>query len=369
VNHAAFEAVRGELELLLWTLSDDNWTLVFHRTAGAPEAKQSWPQPAGATILFSGGVDSFVGATELLSERGVDAVQLASHITGNRITRQSQENLAAYLRGRFGDSLNRIAVRTGGTKKGDYSYPADADREETQRTRSFMFLAIAALAARRSGHKELVVIAENGQMAIHLPLSPARIGAFSTHTAHPEFVSRAAEFFSRVLDVQFTVRNPYLYSTKAEVVAKLPTPDRAPLSSSVSCWRGARVFSASNHCGECVPCLVRRIAFEFNGINIAEYKTDLFRKDVPSLPEDDEGKRNIVELASFAYEFATRSEAELAFRFPDIINPSFDQAQAIQMYRRFAGEAVTVLRRYSGPTKLLPDLPKKRAAAKKGGSK
>jgi hypothetical protein len=36
-------------------------------------------------------------------------------------------------------------------KEGELFFPSDAEREETQRTRSFMFLAIAALAARRSG--------------------------------------------------------------------------------------------------------------------------------------------------------------------------------------------------------------------------
>ncbi len=315
VNYAAFESVKTELEVLLWILSDDNWTLAFHRANGTPEERRTWPDAAGATILFSGGVDSFVGANELLSARGVAGVQLASHLTGNRITRQSQQDLAAYLESKFGAGLNRISVRTGGTKKGSYTYPSDADREETQRTRSFMFLTIAALAARRSGHKELVVIAENGQMAIHLPLSPARIGAFSTHTAHPEFVSQAAELFGRVLDTTFSVQNPFLYATKAEVVAKLGTPDHSALPSSVSCWRGARVFSSLNHCGECVPCLVRRIAFEFNGINLPEYKKDILSEDVAALPEDHEGKRNVVELASFAYVFSMEGEAFLSFAF------------------------------------------------------
>src|SRR5208337_1510406 len=122
--------------------------------------------------------------------------------------------LAEHFAGRFGDGLRRLTVRTGGRNKGAFKFPSDADREETQRTRTFMFLAIAALCARRTGHKELVVIAENGQMAIHLPLSPARVGAFSTHTAHPEFVALAAEFFGCLLDTSFIVRNPYLYTTK-----------------------------------------------------------------------------------------------------------------------------------------------------------
>lgn len=367
VNHSAFEGVKTELELLLWILSDDNWSLTFHRARGTPEPKQDWPEAAGATLLFSGGVDSFVGANDLLSERGLAGVQLASHLTGNRVTRQSQQDLAAYLGEKFGAGLNRIAIRTGGAKKGTYNYPSDVDREETQRTRSFMFLTIAALAARRSGHKELVVIAENGQMAIHLPLSPARIGAFSTHTAHPEFVAQATDLFGRVLDTTFTVRNPYLYATKAEMVARLQTADYAVLGKSVSCWRGARVFSELNHCGECVPCLVRRIAFESNGIKLPEYKKDLLREDVLSLPEDNEGKRNLVELASFAYVFSTETEAALAFRFPDLINTEFDKAQAIAMYRRFASEALSVLRGYAGPARLLPPLPPRRAAAREGG--
>ena len=55
--------------------------------------------------------------------------------------------------------------------------------ENSQRTRSFLFLVLGALAARRAGHIEIVYLAENGQMAIHLPLTQGRIGAFSTHTA------------------------------------------------------------------------------------------------------------------------------------------------------------------------------------------
>lgn len=370
VNYAVFESLKGELEVLLWFLSDDNWTITYHRASGVPEPKRNWPACAGATILFSGGVDSFVGASELLASKGVAAVQLASHLTGNPVTRQSQQDLVAHLERKYSATLNRITVRTGGRKRAQYSYPSDADREETQRTRSFMFLTIAALAARRNGYKELVVIAENGPMAIHLPLSPARVGAFSTHTAHPEFVKQAAGFFSRLLDASFTLRNPFLYKTKAEVVAMLAASDRSALASSVSCWRGARVFSSVNHCGECVPCLVRRIAFEHNGISFPEYKRDLFSEDVPSLDVDDDGKRNLVELASFAHLFNTECEGSLEHIFPDLINADFDKSEAIEMYRRFAREAEAVLRSHRGPKRLLPTrAPSRRGTARKGGSK
>lgn len=273
VNYHAFENTKDDLEMLLWTLSHDNWNLKFTRTDGQPEAKRTWPKGKGATILFSGGVDSFAGALELLVARGRDSVQLASHVTGNPVTRRSQDDLISYLEMRFKGAVNRIAVRSGGRNKGKCVFPSDAEREETQRTRSFMYLSVAALAARRSGHSELVLIAENGQMAIHLPLSVARIGAFSTHTAHPEFVAQAASFFSRILASELSVSNPYVYKTKSEVVATISIADRAALGQSVSCWRGARVPSF-NHCGDCVPCLVRRIGIPAGFFQIIDVGTD-----------------------------------------------------------------------------------------------
>jgi len=352
VNHHAFQNTKDDLELLLWTLSHDNWTIKFTRIDGQPESKRTWPKEKGATILFSGGVDSFAGALELLIDRGQDGVQLASHVTANPVTRQSQDALVSYLGTRFNGAAKRIALRSGGRNKGKYVFPKDSEREETQRTRSFMYLSVAALAARRSGHNELVVIAENGQMAIHLPLSVARVGSFSTHTAHPEFVVQATAFFSRILDCELKVSNPYLYKTKSEVVATIPASDRVALAQSVSCWRGARVPSF-NHCGDCVPCLVRRIAFECNNIVLAEYKHDLFAQDVPNLPEANEGKRNLVELTEFAHAFASKRDGELEGVFPDLISTDFDRTAAIAMYRRFAVEARTVLSRYPGPAKLL----------------
>lgn len=352
VNHQAFKVAKQSLELLLWTLTHDNWTIEFKRIDGQPESQRNWPEGEGSTILFSGGVDSFAGALELLTNKGRNAVQLASHITANPVTRQSQDDLVLYLSSRFGGAPNKITVRSGGRKRGQYLFPSDGEREETQRTRSFMYLAVAALGARRSGHDELVVIAENGQMAIHLPLSTARIGAFSTHTAHPEFVAQAVQFFSSILDFNCRVTNPFLYKTKAEVVSTIIPSDRPALAQSVSCWRGSRV-SSYNHCGDCVPCLVRRIAFEQNGIALSEYKRDLFAENVVALGVDDEGKRNLIELAEFAKAFLSLTDAELLMQFPDLISTDFDQAAAIAMYRRFAVEARTVLDKYDGTKMLL----------------
>jgi 7-cyano-7-deazaguanine synthase in queuosine biosynthesis len=346
VNLQAFERVKNILEYFLFVLSHDSWTFNFERAKGTPEGTNDWPKGNGKTLLFSGGLDSLAGAVDLIDELGPENVQLASHITANLVTKSSQDQLADYLTKKYKKAPQRIVVRTGGRNHKSLTFPADSDREETQRTRSFMFLTIAALAARRTGHSKLVMIAENGQMAIHLPLSAARIGAFSTHTAHPEFVAQVSEFFTQLLEYPITIENPYLYRTKGEVVEKLASSHQSAVAISVSCWRGSRLGKSFNHCGQCIPCLIRRIALERHNLVLAEYERDLLVEDLSSLPPTDEGKRNLADLGEFAYAFSTQTDSELLFSYVDLINEHIDVDASIAMYRRFANEASTVFGKY-----------------------
>jgi hypothetical protein len=183
VNYHAFQAQQKQLQRILYILSHDRWTIEFVRVPGEQEAMGEWPRSDGKTLLFSGGLDSLAGAVDLLDEMGIAGVQLASHVTGNPMTRGCQNNLHAYLEGRYGSPIARVPIRTGGRNDPELQYPTD-ELEVSQRTRSFTFLTIGVLAARRRGMSKVVMIAENGQMAIHVPLSAARVGAFSTHTAH-----------------------------------------------------------------------------------------------------------------------------------------------------------------------------------------
>ena len=264
VNHHAFQRLARALSNLLYVVSDDNWRLTFTPAPGQPEGHTSWPEAEdGCTLLFSGGLDSLAAAIDLL-EAGTP-VGLASHYTANPVIRGSQNHLLAYLEATFGTGCApRLSARITGRDTVAAPFPGNDAREPSQRTRSVMFLALAALSARRSGRRRLLMIAENGQMAIHLPLTAARIGAFSTHTAHPEFVRNAQEFLSSVLGVPFIVENPFLYRTKAECVSRTAVGHRAAIPLSVSCWKSSR--QAYSHCGECVPCFVRRIALAANGV-------------------------------------------------------------------------------------------------------
>lgn len=197
------------------------------------------------------------------------------------------------------------------------------------------------------------MIAENGQMAIHLPLTTGRISAFSTHTAHPEFVYCMNQILKNVLCFNMNIINPFLYKTKAEVVSILKN-DFNTIEHTVSCWKSARMTGHSYHCGECIPCLIRRIANEFNGIILDEFNRDLLSEVITNLDENDSGRRNLLELAEFVRFFETTvSEAEITEQYPELLNECIDAKRAIEMHRRFAKQARTVFNNYKNLTSVV----------------
>lgn len=346
VNHAAFEAIKDDLRYAIWILSRESWNITFTRRAGQPEAARDWPNlGSGKVLLFSGGLDSFAAAVSFAVSG--ENVQLVSHVTSNRVVYQTQERLHVHLNEAYPNQFARHAVRISGRNKDPWEFPKDDQREETQRTRSLVFLTIACLTARRRGIHDVVVIAENGQMAIHLPLSAGRIGAFSTHTAHPHFIALMASLMSRLLSFEISITNPFLYNTKKEVIAQAVTKHPQFVTQTTSCWKASRVPGEKSHCGICVPCMVRRISIESNGVQLNEYHRDLFIEAVAGLPPDDDGKRNLMDLAEFVLHFEkNRSNAEFMEVFPELINEEIDADKAIKMYKRFASEARAVFNKY-----------------------
>ena len=344
VNARLLDQFAPSLELLLYILSNDNWKVTFVPAAGAPEPERTDADEDGLVLLFSGGLDSFAYASEV-AETSSRCV-LVSHITHNEVIKSAQESLHNSI---ARDSMKRVALRVYGRNHQEHAFPGLGKREESQRARSFLFLTMACLVARREGLARIVTMAENGQFAVHIPLNSARVGAFSTHTAHPEFVTKAQVFFRGVLGVtHLTIENPYLYKTKGEVVGQLPRARRTLISQTVSCWRASRVKTV-NHCGECVPCLARRIALETHGLALPEYQRDIFSEDVSTVAVGDIGKRNLVDLAEFVSNFAPKtgmSDARLKETYTEFYNEFLDSAKAIAMYRRFACETRTVLAKH-----------------------
>lgn len=353
VNIHAFERIQEKLNHALYTLSCDNWTIKFIHIGGEAEQLQNYLEKDGVVLLFSGGLDSLCGSAYYASKG--TKLELVSHINTNRVTSGAQETLYEAIKDFYANNvINRSEYRVNGRKRPGLPFPEE--REDSQRTRSFLFLSLAALTARRVGYQKIISISENGQFAIHLPLTPARVGPFSTHTADPKFVAIAEDIFKLLLQINtLTIENPFLYFTKSEIMTFLPKELNEIIEKSISCWKASRI--EKNHCGECIPCFTRRVALEHNGIKLPEYGIDLFNLDIESLPAENEGKRNLGDFLTFICLFNTiykKDKQQLLYHFPELINDSFDFGAACDMYFRMTEQAIKVLSTYPNVKKLMP---------------
>lgn len=349
VNLERLGGLQDQIAFVLRRLSSDGWRVSFRQAPGELEVESVPIGPMGKTLLFSGGLDSLAAAIEF--GHGDPPLQLVSHKTHNTATSHAQEALAAALTARGLSVVHRsFFVSSRGVPNAGF----DHDVENTQRTRSFLFLILGALVARRTGNYEIVYMAENGQMAIHLPLTTARIGSFSTQTAHPAVLQAMERLLKEVLDLPLHIENPYVHRTKKEVVEVIHREMPELIATSTSCWKNARLPTGITHCGECVPCLVRRVAIESLMQDPTAYAAqDLWTDAFWGLPPGDDGRRNMAELAEFAWKFRHLSPADLMDEYPQLRSQGVNAEQAIAMYKRWGEEAARVWGRYPALARLL----------------
>ena len=202
--------------------------------------------------LFSGGLDSLIGAIDLVHDgRWPLLVSQASPKEG-----PAQSKLAEAI----GLSQHRFEGRASERWRQPY--------EPSSRARSVLFIGYGALAASTiapQGASGELIVPENGLISINPPLTRRHIGSLSTRTTHPHFIAS----LQRVLDatgLEVTINNPYGGRTKGEMLAagraNNPILDQIA-ASSYSCGKGKRL---NQHCGRCVPCLIRRASFHAAGL-------------------------------------------------------------------------------------------------------
>ncbi len=248
-------------------LTGDRWGVYFRpRVAGArelasPPTRLRTANPS-TICLFSGGLDSFIGAVDLLATG--QTPMLVSHYWDG-ITSTHQRYCINALKWRFPASeLNHIRARVG--------FPTDtveaANVEDTLRARSFLFFALAALVADGIGGDMVVHVPENGLISLNVPLDPLRLGALSTRTTHPFYMARFDELL-RGLGFSVRLQNRHAFQTKGQMVSGCADQAflRKKAHNTMSCSSpGSRRYDPDptqrepKHCGRCVPCLIRRAA-------------------------------------------------------------------------------------------------------------
>ncbi|MFV1882975.1 MAG: 7-cyano-7-deazaguanine synthase [Balneola sp.] len=351
VNYHAFELIKNEIEKALYIVSRDNWNITFIQKDGDITQKIEWNDNEGAVLLFSGGLDSMSAASKFIQDQ--ENLVLVSHNTqGNRVVDEHQRNVHDLLEKFYDTTIKHFHIKVYGRKHREYEFPED--RENTQRTRSFLFLSLATLVTRRVGFKKVLYMAENGQFAIHLPLNQSRVGPFSTHTADPEFVDTFRSLVRNLFNnSDFDLINPFLYMTKGEVFATLPPELQKQAHLSGSCWMISRI---QKHCGYCIPCISRRIAIEHNSLSFDEYQENIFDTDLNKLSDTDDRKRNIIDYLEFISKFKNITPANrtsVLIEFPELFNDSINTDEALKMYERVSQQSYDVFKNYPRIEKLL----------------
>lgn len=245
VDPTSWAAQAERLAAALRFLSGDIWYLRFY--TGGRAAPTFVPQATDrdCACLFSGGLDSLIGAMNLMAaKRRPFLISQASPKEGS---------VQAYLADKIGLKDHRFESRV--IERGREPY------EPSSRSRSLLFFAYGALAASSLGGQ--LIVPENGLISVNPPLTRRRLGSLSTRTTHPYFVSSLQAVLNAV-GVGVTVVNPYATQTKGEMLARCQHADIAKLAhQSYSCGKGKRL---NQQCGVCVPCLIRRAAFHAAGL-------------------------------------------------------------------------------------------------------
>lgn len=254
-------ALKKELESALHFLSGDIWNFEFCSGGYAPQEPYSSRfnliklKELDCVSLFSGGLDSAIGVIDLLTVGR--APLLVSHAYKGDKSRQDQ--IAERLNGRY----SRLEINAD-----PHHYQGLTDI--TMRTRSFNFLAFAAVGAcavqEVSQQKKVdLYVPENGFISLNAPLTPRRIGTLSTRTTHPYFIASIQQLFDAV-GIPCQIINPYQFKTKGQMAHQCLNKQLLTeiVESTVSCSHWKRT---NQQCGVCVPCIIRRASLHAGGIN------------------------------------------------------------------------------------------------------
>jgi 7-cyano-7-deazaguanine synthase in queuosine biosynthesis len=160
----------------------------------------------------------------------------------------------------------------------------DMESPATQRARSVVFLAYGVLVATtlaryRAGDEVTLYVCENGFIAINPPLTGGRLGSLSTRTTHPVVFALLQQLLNAA-GLRVHIVNPYRFKTKGEMLRECTDQTQLEAQAVVTTSCGRFKQFGYNHCGRCVPCLVRRAAFHaWKGKDSTYYKYDNLGRD------------------------------------------------------------------------------------------
>lgn len=277
----SFEKIKQLLEETLGFLTGDHWTLIFRERKHTHREKFIKRKLDKNRSLFhqdienienicmlSGGLDSFIGASDLLKEFSNKTIFVSHHDSGAGEFKY-QVKIANLLVDRYKVDESKFKYFCLTVKNGN---------EITTRSRSFMFFAHAILIGSCFNKNLKLYIPENGFIALNVPFVPSRNGSNSTRTTHPYYIKN----YNRILksiEIDINMYNPYKFLTKGEMMLQSKDNDfiKNFSKNTMSCshptknrWTG-ETYNGPIHCGNCLPCVIRKASFIKSGFIDSDY--------------------------------------------------------------------------------------------------
>ena len=207
--HDVFDAKKEQIAKLLSYLTGDYWTVSFQEVPSVRLTKYKdcdYFDNIAQINLFSGGLDSLIGAIDFMSQYPEKKLFLASHYDSNMSgPRIDQERLLQHLASKY--SVQYVVF----PKSNSVRIVSHISAETTCRSRSLMFIAIALQIAEHS--RSIIIIPENGSVSLNYPLSPSRRSSCSTRTTHPVIIHQVKKLFED-FDLSVGIENTYEFMTK-----------------------------------------------------------------------------------------------------------------------------------------------------------
>ena len=315
--------VKEKLNETLRFLTGDMWNIEFRKTEEiymecnrqVNKINRINKDDFNAVSLFSGGLDSFCGAINLM-EQG-KSLCLVGHNEYPKL-KAKQKELADAINVQYSlqnckfisFSANSYApiCKNNELKKG----------ENTSRGRSFLFLCIAITIAGIIGDAIPVYIPENGFIGLNIPLTNSRNGSCSTRTTHPYFIRNINIILKRI-GIKNEIINIFAYETKRSIVNKVKDNEvfKKYAKDTISCShpciprydRNGNNYYPVN-CGYCYPCLIRKSSLQ-DIDNLKEKYTKKVDYDFISKNEDKDITSDTIAVLNSIYRYLNIEDEEL----------------------------------------------------------
>lgn len=296
-NPSLWNGKKEFLENALNFLSGDIWNFSFYKLDKKYFHINELPiEQTNESIknicLFSGGLDSLIGAIDLIEDN--NDILFVSYYDSHGALQTGQKYLFDALKKESNKNLYL----------NQFTFNRFSSTEDSTRTRSILFLGLSLYLAINLKVKQIIT-PENGLISINLPLSPSRSGANSTRTMHPYFI-KSIEKALYELGHEIKIKNPYIDKTKGEMLleSKKPKLLKHLYKNSISCSHPSIAESklGKKHCGHCMPCIIRRASINRYNKKLdigSDYGIDIFNESSMRLEQDGVVPKNIRALLIF----------------------------------------------------------------------